>query len=81
MDGLMLLVCLYIAGGTTLFMCTNCMLMDGDDAFKLLPQDIKKRSKMNWFGCILGSLVWFLISPVLYLIVNLVRFIYWVCHI
>ena len=81
MDSLILLIVMYVVFGTTIFMCTNFMLMSSDTAFKLLPQDIKKRSTMNWFGCVLGSLVWFLISPVFYLIINLIRFIYWVCHI
>lgn len=44
---------------------------------KLLPQDLKEQTRMNWFGCIVTSLSLLAITPIVWI----GRFIYWLFHI
>ena len=43
------------------------VLMSLGGKIELLPSDLKKKSEMNWFGCIVCSLILFIIFPILYL--------------
>jgi len=44
---------------------------------KLLPCDLHKSTRMNWFGCIFISILLLLILPLTWFI----RFMYWLFHI
>ncbi len=45
--------------------------------FTMLPWDLHDSGKMNWFGCVLASLVLFILFPPYWI----GRFIYWLCHV
>ena len=45
--------------------------------FQILPQDLHKNTKMNWVGCILVSIVLFVVLTPTWI----GRFLYWAFHV